>query len=78
MTKSQELELLRILENDNKFSKYIFCSEKTETSVTVNNDDEELVLEQGLPFEVIEHKKHFNKSDLYKLFPNIILFRKRR
>jgi hypothetical protein len=78
MTKSQELELLQILENDNKFSKYIFCSEKTETTITINQGGEKLALEHSLPFEVIENKKHFKKSDLYKLFPNRIIFRKRR
>lgn len=74
ITDVQQLKLLQALETDSKYAAFVLCNKETETTVTIENNinAENLAIEYGLSYELINDKKHFKIDDLSTLFINII------
>jgi hypothetical protein len=74
MNKQDELEFLKALESDSKYTGFIFCIEETETTVSIMNDlmAETTAIEYGLEYELINDKKHFKSKEIADLFINIV------
>ena len=74
MNKQDELEFLKILESDSKYSGYIFLIEETETFVSIMGDlpAEKTAIEYGLKYELINDKKHFKTKEITDLFINTV------